>query len=370
MNKDLFDAMRKQMNPSPEVRAALDEKLARPAKRRMPVRKYVAVAACAALVIGAFSLYNLYQDKARWMLITQNFNRGALLYRPHSYVVVDESTTAATGTYFTEGSIEDLHLPDGPNRDSGAAPNTGDLPSVDVPVQEGAEDYQALMAHFNGTLPDWYGGAYLDADGYLVVLLVESQDPGDKSLEMQIQDWTGSDRVLFGSAKYSLNHLNRLMDQLNQLSDTNPKCGDVMSSWGIDEEHNRIELTLTQVHELILSDLADLDPEDDAIYVQVGQRAAAYAGVRDSAMPGGVPEDDGNLIADEPWVDDLGIAHRDAEPQQKQPAVAQSVPEEEDPRSAVTYDPKTGKVTRYPYRGSENRAGNVSGGTAAFDPGA
>lgn len=363
MNKDLLDSMRKQMAPGPEVRAALDERLARPVKRRISVRKYAAVAACAALVIGAFSLYNLYRDEARWMLITQNFNRGAQLYRPHSYVMVDDSATAATGTYFTEGSIEDLRLPDGPNRDSGA-PNSGDLPSVDVPVQEGVEDYQALMDHFNGTLPDWYGGAYLDADGYLVVLLVESRDPGDKSLELQVREWTGSDNVRFGSAKYSLNHLNDLMDRLNRLPEANMKYSDVMSAWGIYEDRNRIELTLTQVYEPILSDilfdLADLDPEDDAIYVKIGQRAAVYAGV----------EDDENLIADEPWVDDPDFARRDAEPQQKRTAAVQSVPEEEDPRAAATYDPKTGTVTVHPYPHGDNLAGDVSGGTAAFDPGA
>lgn len=350
------------MSPDPEARAALEEKLARPMKKRpVPWVKYGAVAACAALVIGAFSLYNLYQDEARWMLITQNFNRNALVDRPHSYVIVDESASITTGAgaYIAESGIEGLYPMEGPDRDSGA-PNTGCIPGGDLPVQEGAEDYQALMAHFNGTLPDWYGGGYLDGTGRLTVLLVESQDPGDKSLELQIQNWTGSDRIRFGSAKYSLNHLKGLMDRLNQLPDADLKYADVMAGWGIDEERNRIELTLTQVYEPILSDLADLDPDDDAIYVQIGQMAAVYAGV----------EDDENLIATEPWVDDLDGAYYNP-PEVEQPGVVQSVPEE-DPRNYATYDPKTGKVTvhRYPYGGSETRVGDVSGGTAAFDPGA
>ncbi len=74
MNKELFDSMRKQMTPSPEVRAALSEKLAQPVKRRTPVRKYVAVAACAALVIGTFSVYNPYQDHEKWMAFTKGFH--------------------------------------------------------------------------------------------------------------------------------------------------------------------------------------------------------------------------------------------------------------------------------------------------------
>lgn len=372
MNKDLFDSMQKQMDPGPEVRAALREKLARPAKRRIPVRRYVAVAACAALVIGGLSVYRLYQDQAKWALIEQNYHRNPNIQRLHSYVTVEGAAgygTENTGALIAENGSEEVYSSDVPNRDSGTsdivdlpgsivptenyhsnpvervpeAPNTGDLPSGDVPVQEGAEDYQMLMARFNGVLPDWYGGAYLDTAGRLVVLLVEGEDPGDKSLELQVQEWTGSGRVRFGSARYSLNHLKGLMDRLNRLPDVNLKYADVMAGWGIDEENNRIELTLTQAYEPLLSVLAELDPEDDAIYVQVGQWAAAYAGVEDSApvMPGGttVPEDDGNLIADEPWVDSVDGAYCNVErlPEQKQPAVVQSVPEED--VSTSSYNP-------------------------------
>ena len=46
MDKELFDSMQKQMAPSPEVRAALSEKLAQPVKKRpVPWMKYGAVAA-------------------------------------------------------------------------------------------------------------------------------------------------------------------------------------------------------------------------------------------------------------------------------------------------------------------------------------
>ena len=337
MNKELFDSMRKQMAPGPEVRAALDEKLARPVKRRIPVRRYAAVAACAALVIGGFSAYKLYRDEARWAQIIQSYRRNPNIQHLHSYVVVEDSTTTDTGALIAENGAEEFYHPHTVDRNSGA-PNTGDLSRPegaviqDVPVQEGAEDYQLLMAHFNGTLPDWYGGGYLDETGWLVVLLVEDQDPGDKSLELQVQAWTGSGRVLFGSAKYSLNHLKGLMDRLNQLPDADLKYSDVMAGWGVDEENNRIELTLTQAYEPLLSVLADLDPDDDAIYVQVGQRAAAYAGVEDSAMPGGaVRDEDQDLIAYEPYYDgpDYDV-ERLPEREEKLPAIIDlSVPEED-----------------------------------------
>ena len=375
MNKELLDSMNQQMTPSPEVRAALSEKLARPMKKRpAPWKKYTALAACAALVIGAFSVYNLYQDHEKWMLITKNFHHSDMVQHLHSYV-----TVGGADVYTTEnGTVYDLGLgSDGENYSTGVidrneeaytgairehtpSHNTGDLPSGayigDAPVQEGAEDYQKLMDRFNGIYPDWYGGAYLNDSGWLVVQLVEDKDPADKSLELQVLEWTGSDSVMFSSCKYSLAQLKELMDQLNALPDEDIKCRDVMAGWGVDEEANRIELTLTEVNDHVLSVLAELDPEDDMILVQVGQRASHDLGedVRtDSAktedpavhhaVPGGVTvPDDEDLIADEPVYDG---AHYDLEnlpeepPEQKRPATnVDSVPEEDTP----AYDPNVG----------------------------
>lgn len=372
MNKELFDSMRKQMTPSPEVRAALSEKLARPAKKR-PVswKKYAALAACAALVIGAFSVYNFYQDKEKWVLIVRSFERDTIIGTPgplHSYVTVEGLTGGVR-----ENATETMTG----GGDTGA-PNTGDLPGGimapsgalpggayigDVPVQAGAEDYQKLMDRFNGTYPDWYGGAYLDASGWLVVQLVEDKDPADKSLELQVLDWTGSDNVMFSSCKYSLAGLNRLMDQLNAFPEAYPECAGVMAGWGIDEEHNRIELTLTEADESVLSLLAGLDPDDDAIYVRVGQRATTGEDIRTNSaktedpavrhvMPGGatVPDDD-DLIADEPWYDGVRDgAHYDVLPEelpeQKQPAFVEtdSVPEEDASAFTPAYDPDVGFI--------------------------
>ena len=391
MNKELFDSMQKQMTPSPQVRAALTEQLAQPAKKRpTPWMKYGAVAACAALVIGVYAVYQAGKPEGKAAL--------------HSYVTVDDLTgvvpeNATTATGGSEGGDQDMGMTpedltaamldagytqeeideyqsigyqmtwanwwkfvhqqensegDDPfNLDSlkvfsqkelyvstGAlpAPNTGDLPGGayigDAPSQEEALNaYEELMDRFNGVYPDWYGGAYIDSSGWLVVQLVEDKDPADKSLELQVLDWTGSDQVMFSSCKYSLAQLKELMDQLNALPGQDMKFRDVMAGWGINEEANRIELTLTQVYDPILVVLAELDPDDDAIYVQVGQRASADIAndkpsvipegeepVSYDIMPGGatVPDDE-DLIAEEPWYDG---AHYDVEdlPQQKLPA--------------------------------------------------
>ena len=138
---------------------------------------------------------------------------------------------------------------------------------------------------------------------------------------------------MFSSCKYSLAQLHELMDQLNALPDSNPECGDVMAGWGINEEANRIELTLTEVNNSILVVLAKLDPEDDMILVQVGQRATADVGTEDPAvhhvMPGGVPvPDDEDLIAAEPYYDASPYDLKEL-PEQKQPAFVDSARSEE-----------------------------------------
>lgn len=360
MNQELFDSMQKQMTPSPEVRAALSEKLAQPVKKRpVPWMKYGAVAACAALVIGAFSVYQLQQPH----LLSEH--REVQL---HSYVTVEGTTDqfyvaentivddkGSGGENYSTGVIDrDEEVYTGAVLDHTQSHNTGDLPNRDtapsgalpggayvgdVPVQAGAEDYQKLMDRFNGQYPDWYGGAYINDSGWLVVQLVEDKDPADKSLELQVLDWVGSDTVMFSSCKYSLARLNELMDQLNALPDTDPVCRNVMAGWGVDEEANRIELTLTEVNDHVLAILAELDPDDDAIYVQVGQRTSAVDDLSEDpavhhVVPGGaaVPDDE-DLIADEPLYEG---AHYDLDhlpeelPQEKCPAITvDSVPEED-----------------------------------------
>ena len=328
MNQELFNHMQKQMNPSPEIREALTKKLAHPAKKRpVPWRKYGAVAACAALLVGVFPLYRAMNPGRELPL--------------HSYVTVEGLTgfvqeNAAvndTGTGGEDiGSIEIL-----------PAPNTGDLPGGayvgDVPSQEEALQAVDKLAPHVRSNPDWYGGAYIDNTGTLIVCLVEDQDPGDKTLELQVLDWTDNGRVGFTSVKYSLARLNELMEQLNTLPAADPECRQVMASWSRDEMNNRVDVTLTEANDHILSILAELDPDDDAIYVQVGQRASTdNAKTEDPAvhhvMPGGVPApDDEDLIAEEPYYDG---AHYDVEklpenlPQEKLPATTVDSASEED----------------------------------------
>lgn len=403
MNKDLFDSMQTQMNPSPEVRAALYEKLAQPAKRRIPVRKFIAVAACAALVIGGISLYNLYQDQERWMFITQNFHRDAQARRLHSYVLLDGpetgiafSTEDAAAEANVETGAEDIYSSGVIDRDASAPSATESAPASGAGAQddrpfisqdEAMKLYDILCSHlrsrygrqenFSPNWPDWYGGGYLNNDrpdhvARLTLVLVKDHDT--PALRQEIYDFLGSDHVDFRSGNYALSHL---LDLQKKIMDY-PAIFEVFASSWTDEEKNRLYLTLTEVTDEALMALAELDPDDDAIYVQAGKRIVLDVAVDDimgenpaPIMPGGaiVPEGGEDLIAEEPWVEDLDGAYYNL-PEQKQPAVVQSVPEEEemDLLTAVTYDVETGEITKRTYPYSEKSTGASSGSTRAYNP--
>lgn len=374
MNKDLFDSMNRQMSPSPEAREALFEKLNQPVKKRpAPWKRYGALAACAALVIGGFSVYSMHQNPEAWVLLTRNFRHNAEVQPLHSYVTMDgpigyvQENAIPTETGGGDAGLEPL-----PNRDnapSGALPGgsyIGDAPSQ----EEAVNAYEKLMDRFNGQYPDWYGGAYIDDSGWLVVQLVEDKDPADKSLELQVLDWTDDGHIMFSSCKYSLRYLRDLQDKvcdaMIELS--------LFSSCGTDEERNRLDLTLTSVTDEALSLLAKLDSDDDAIYVQVGQRASTGIAAGESSvipegedpvsydiMPSGatVPDDE-DLIAVEPYYDgsNYNVDNLPEElPQHKLPAFGvDSAPEEDTPSNpeqlvrdtssfTPAYDPDTGFIS-------------------------
>ena len=91
MNKELFRSMQEQMSPSGAARAALEEKLAAP--KHILVRRYAAIAACAAVIIAAVPVYRVFQNRYEWwVLISGSFHKDAVVepFEPHSYVLMDD----------------------------------------------------------------------------------------------------------------------------------------------------------------------------------------------------------------------------------------------------------------------------------------
>ena len=148
--------------------------------------------------------------------------------------------------------------------------------SSDADTGEGALLLERLTREIqreygNGTYPDWYGGGYLDSAGDVVVLLVRGCDT--QALRSQVRDWAGGRGVLCQGPL-----LPRLLTKLQEQICAQPSVKAVLSSCALDEENNRLVLSLTRADDEALSALAVLDPRDDAVYVQAAAPASAESG--------------------------------------------------------------------------------------------
>ena len=275
MNDPIFSQMKEQLIPSPAARAALEEGLSRPVRRPVHRCRYWVLAACL-LLAAALPLGH------------------ALLFPPlHSYVTVgeaagqeqDASTQEAVprpGLIISESGLGPDTLPaeEGEPYDLSRLPASaqdGVCPAQQLPSAEGETSSDAdtgegalllerltreiQREYGNGTYPDWYGGGYLDSAGDVVVLLVRGCDT--QALRSQVRDWAGGG-VSFARARYSLASLTKLQEQIC----AQPSVKAVLSSCALDEENNRLVLSLTRADDEALSALAVLDPRDDAVYVR------------------------------------------------------------------------------------------------------
>jgi len=249
-------------------------------------RAALAIAACAVLVAAAFPVYKALNAPKLHSFVLQDNGQNSVVtssgVTDSSYDYFSSNTTAVEeeANILPEGSdtssfITQEHLPfisaDGTSpSDSRPEPNDADPPSP--PSDAAAESaanyaYQNLMAHFNGTYPDWYGGAYLNENKLLSVLRVGAPD---RELELEITEIArGSSAgasLVFESAKYSYSHLLELQEKVCALLGSN-------SSWGcgVDDMHNRVELSISEeaATDELLAALHKLDPDDDAILVTV-----------------------------------------------------------------------------------------------------
>lgn len=204
------------------------------------------------------------------------------------------------------------------SRQEGLAVNTGEAPEmpggayVGVDQGEAVTAYQNLMDRFKAdygpdAYPEWYGGAYINQRGELIVNIAQGYEPEDKELYFQIQDWAGSGRVAFGSSRESLNYLRflqgRALEAMEELG--------LAAGCGINEETGMVELTIPEAGEEALWKLAELDPTN-AILVIVARTAATDGPAEEPVQeapsvshviqPGGKPEVPDGAIEDENGV--------------------------------------------------------------------
>lgn len=244
MNKVCFTAMQAQLRPSPAAEEALRRRLAQPVPRRRPQRSHAALAACVALLLCAAPAYRALTPPPQ-----------------HSYTLLapgePSASTAGDSTFAEENTPA---TPEDTPADTPSVPAPAPGPDRRPYEGAGAAACQTLLAAFGNRYPDWYGGAYLNQEGRLVVLAVLDTTPG---LPEALQ---GSEAVVLEArAKYAYTHLRDLQEQVVEAM---IPLG-IFNGCGIDEENNRLSLTLREASQEALTLLAELDPADDAIYVEV-----------------------------------------------------------------------------------------------------
>ncbi len=245
MNDPRFAAMRVQLGPSAEAEEALRHRLTESIPRRRPRWQYLTAAACAALLLCAYPVY-----------------RGLTAPPQHSYVLLGQGDSFATGDSYS--AEENITSPEDAQVDAPPIPDPPPGPESKPYEGEGLEAYQSLLSHFGGALypsyPDWYGGAYLNDEGRLVVLTMTGSIP---NLPEALQDSTVV--VLESRARYSYSYLLSLQEQV---VDAMLDLG-VFAGCGVDVEANRLYLAIREVNREALTLLAELDPEDSTIYVEI-----------------------------------------------------------------------------------------------------
>lgn len=265
---------------------AADAGAARP---RFRWKTLAACAACAALIAACPAAFQAAsRDRSTPALhpyIVMEGGGGNILTRQEKEITSPASGAAAV----PEASmpVYQAHGEDSGGDIDGAHYN---VPGQDVPVeQEPYDQYNNLYENARlDQYPNWYGGAYIDHSSSgepsrLVVCIVDGFHT--QELEQQIAEWCGEGVWTYRDVKYSRGFLQSLMERLNSsdfLDLIDPD--NAALAWGVYEQENCVKMEWRTIpSDAALAELARLDPDGDAIRVQVS--AQSYTAAGESSMP-------------------------------------------------------------------------------------
>lgn len=272
------------------------------ARPRFRWKAFAACAACAALVLCAYPMWQGVKSNSS-TLADKNLPAGGAGPQLHSYTVVegDALTTyneavekipaGNNGDALEAAPAGEPVTAAGPSADSNRGPEdlTTDSaicePIGDVPVQPAAEWYDALLRTYRlEENPEWYGGAWLAGDELLAVAIVDGFRTPE--LEAKIREAAGAGAALrFSTVKYSMEFLYGLMEPAVRALDGSGLFAGV----GVDVTANCLGVDVysdgQNVPDGVLAALAHLDPDGDAIRVRVFTQTIST--LTDAAMKGG-----------------------------------------------------------------------------------
>ena len=228
MNKELFDSMQKQMTPSPQVRAALTEQLAQPAKKRpTPWMKYGAVAACAALVLlgagGGGLVYSQSYAVASVVSLDVNPSIELKVNRGERVISCTALNTEAAAVLFNMGGGADLvgtKLDVAVNAIVGALVREGYLDSVSSAILISVEDKdQARAQRLQAEL-------VASVDGVL-----KTQAPGTSVLSQVVDQ--GTLRVEYGNVNNISSGKAALVEKVERLNQMAGERGQTLAEMAL-----------------------------------------------------------------------------------------------------------------------------------------
>lgn len=284
---------------------AADDNVIQP---RFRWQTWAVCAACAALIVAAYPAYRAFRPQSPGPDSISSLedvpaampgSGGTLIQRPglHEYTLVEGGmtimTTEGSAKAPAEGAEEPVPLPEpaqslwGDLTDGAYVGNEGEdavggdngengvdgnwwlysAPAQDTAIQAAAEWYDALLRTYRlEEHPEWYGGAWIVDDEVLAVAIVDGFRTPE--LEAEIKEAAGTGAVLqFATVKYSLAYLEGLKDEVCALFD---QYGWLPSVIDAHEMTNRVELDIFAMpDDELLAALAELDPDGDAIFIQV-----------------------------------------------------------------------------------------------------
>lgn len=160
--------------------------------------------------------------------------------------------------------------------------------SVDVGVQEEASAaYDELMNSFpqskstgDRVYPDYYGGAYINDEGRLVVYVT---DLNKAPSLMSVDD---NNAIIYQECEYSYNELNDTMDTLNEykFSNLDSDIANNFNSYALLDKENRVEVRLDEFSEEKIQEFKDaVFDSDTIIFVEATQPIEEYTKNYDGA---------------------------------------------------------------------------------------
>lgn len=180
MNKEMFRSMQLQMQPSGAARSALTEQLASVKKKTVPVRRYAAIAACAAVLVAAVPVSRAVRNRYElWTVMTGSFHKDATveITKPHSYVLASELYGRPK-----DGPAMEITIDTGGRGDRDQDMTSGELADNMLEAGFSREDADAYLASgWQMTWSKWWKFYHLteeNGDRTLGALLAFSKDEG------------------------------------------------------------------------------------------------------------------------------------------------------------------------------------------------